>query len=111
MKLLRLDESAQIRATHPMFIGNVFRQSLTEGLSDHLSVAMVSFQTGGRNTLHAHTSDQVLIITEVTGIVATETDEQEVGVGDVIFIPAGEQHWHGAKPDTSMAHLAISVVR
>jgi len=27
--------------------------------------------------------------------------------GDVVIIPAGEKHWHGAAPTTAMAHIAI----
>jgi quercetin dioxygenase-like cupin family protein len=111
MKLLRLDESARVRATAPMFVGEVFRQGLTEGLSEHLKVSVVSFQAGGRNTFHTHESDQLLIITEGEGTVATESEEHDVAVGDVVFIPAGEQHWHGARPGTSMTHLAISTAR
>ena len=29
--------------------------------------------------------------------------------GDTAHIPGGEEHWHGAAPDSYMAHLAISV--
>jgi quercetin dioxygenase-like cupin family protein len=41
------------------------------------------------------------------GIVATEHEEQTVRAGDVAYIPAGERHWHGAKPGLDMTHLAI----
>ena len=29
--------------------------------------------------------------------------------GDVVVIPAGENHWHGAPDATSMAHITITV--
>ena len=29
--------------------------------------------------------------------------------GDVVWIPAGERHWHGAGPDSFMAHIAVSI--
>jgi quercetin dioxygenase-like cupin family protein len=32
---------------------------------------------------------------------------ESIGSGDVVSIPAGQRHWHGAGPDTSMTHLAI----
>ena len=32
-----------------------------------------------------------------------------IAAGDVVWIPAGERHWHGAAPDTFMSHLAISI--
>lgn len=32
---------------------------------------------------------------------------QEIGLGDVVWTPPGEKHWHGATPDTAMTHVAI----
>lgn len=32
----------------------------------------------------------------------------EVRQGDVVWIPPGQKHWHGAARDSSMAHIAIS---
>ncbi len=111
MKLVRMDKSARVRATAAMFVGDVFRQSLTEGLSQQVRVSAISFESGGRNTIHTHDYDQVLVITEGDGIVATETEEHAVTAGDVAVIPAGEKHWHGAQPGKSMTHLAISASR
>ena len=27
--------------------------------------------------------------------------------GDVVWIPPGQKHWHGASPTTAMTHIAI----
>jgi quercetin dioxygenase-like cupin family protein len=27
--------------------------------------------------------------------------------GDVVWIPPGEKHWHGATPTTAVTHIAI----
>jgi quercetin dioxygenase-like cupin family protein len=32
---------------------------------------------------------------------------EEIRPGDVIWIPPGEKHWHGATPRTAMTHIAI----
>ena len=32
---------------------------------------------------------------------------QEIGPGGVIWTPAGEKRWHGAKATTSLTHIAI----
>jgi quercetin dioxygenase-like cupin family protein len=29
-------------------------------------------------------------------------------VGDVVFAPAGERHWHGALDDTTFAHITVT---
>jgi quercetin dioxygenase-like cupin family protein len=32
---------------------------------------------------------------------------EEIRPGDVVSIPPGQRHWHGASPTTAMTHLAI----
>ncbi|MEM1533875.1 MAG: hypothetical protein QXL60_01680 [Nitrososphaerota archaeon] len=41
------------------------------------------------------------------GFVGDEREEKEVREGDIVLIPAGERHWHGAAPDSELSHLAI----
>ena len=48
------------------------------------------------------------IIPVYSGIVATEHEEREITVGDVVHIKAGEKHWHGAKQDTTLSHITIT---
>ncbi len=108
MRLVRLDGGQAESADSPIFIGEVSRQNVvTEQDATLLRVAAVTFHDGGRNKLHHHTTDQVLVVTAGQGIVATELEEQHVGLGDVIFVPAGERHWHGAEPDQEFTHLSI----
>lgn len=33
---------------------------------------------------------------------------QDIRQGDVVWIPPGLEHWHGAAPTTGMTHVAIS---
>jgi quercetin dioxygenase-like cupin family protein len=83
------------------------QSAITEKESDY-NISYVHFPKGVRNKFHTHTSDQVLIVTEGKGIVATETEEKEITVGDVVLIKAGEKHWHGAVKDTDMTHIALT---
>jgi quercetin dioxygenase-like cupin family protein len=32
---------------------------------------------------------------------------QEINPGDVVWIPPGQKHWHGATATTAMTHIAI----
>jgi len=32
---------------------------------------------------------------------------EEIHQGDVVWIPPGQKHWHGAAPNSSMAHIGI----
>ncbi|MCS7145809.1 MAG: cupin domain-containing protein [Nitrososphaerota archaeon] len=69
--------------------------------------AIVTFRPGSRTKLHTHDHEQILFVVRGRGYVGTENEEWEVGEGDIILIPAGERHWHGAGPNSEFAHLAI----
>ena len=108
MKLVRQDRSEAQPNSSPIFVGTVRTQNLVaEGEADLLRVTAVTFEDGARNRWHAHTTDQVLVVTEGRGIVATEERELRVGPGDVVLIPAGQRHWHGAEPGEMLTHLSI----
>lgn len=69
--------------------------------------ATVSFEPGARTHWHVHPLGQTLVITAGTGWVQRWGGPvQEVRPGDVVRIPPGVKHWHGASPDASMTHVA-----
>jgi quercetin dioxygenase-like cupin family protein len=108
MKRFRQARSDATRSTRDIFIGDVFTQNLvTDEDTPSLRVTSVSFENGGKNRWHTHTTEQVLIVTSGNGIVASEDEEFNVTASDVILIPAGERHWHGAVPGDEMTHLAV----
>ena len=111
MKITRISEVPEEAAVNPLFTGGeVTRQDLVPPeLVNDLNCAVVNFSTGSRNKFHAHTCDQVLVITAGIGIVATESEEREVSVGDVAHIPAGQKHWHGARKESYMSHITITL--
>jgi quercetin dioxygenase-like cupin family protein len=83
---------------------------IPDGDSPNYRCSVVNFSQGATTGWHAHTCDQILVITAGSGIVATEHEEREVTVGDVAHIKAGERHWHGAKANTTMSHITITAV-
>ncbi|MGI6366805.1 MAG: cupin domain-containing protein [Anaerolineae bacterium] len=107
MHRVTIDKDAGVLSTLPIMVGDVYVQPLTEGYAETIRISSVSFPNGARNVMHSHQREQVLVILEGEGIVANEETELQVSAGDVIIIPAGEQHWHGARPDSSMVHLSI----
>ncbi len=108
MKLIRQDEAAAVPNPSPVFDGLVRTQNLVaEGDAALLRVTAVTFDDGARNKRHRHSTDQVLVVTHGRGVVATDDQELRVGPGDVVLIPAGELHWHGAEPGQSFTHLSI----
>ena len=46
------------------------------------NLGIVHFSAGAMNKMHTHTSDQVLFVTAGTGIIATETHQEIIHVGD-----------------------------
>ena len=109
MKVVRTSDLPKEPAQSPLFTGGqVFRQLIVDpSESKSFNFSIVNFSAGSRNKFHQHTSDQILIVTEGSGVVATEREERKVNTGDVILIPAGESHWHGAPGDTPMSHITI----
>ncbi|HLF76077.1 MAG TPA: cupin domain-containing protein, partial [Dehalococcoidia bacterium] len=92
----------------PVFTGNVQRRAITgENNAKRLYLGLVKFSPGARTVWHTHTFEQGLVIVEGKGIVATEQHEHVVEPGDVILIPEGENHWHGATESTGMGHISI----
>ena len=70
--------------------------------------SLVTFAPGARTAWHTHSLGQILIVTAGTGRVQRWGDPvEEIRQGDVVWIPHGQKHWHGAAPNTSMAHIAI----
>jgi len=73
-----------------------------------MSGARVVFAPGARTAWHTHPLGQLLIVTAGTGRVQRWGDPvDEIRQGDVVWIPPGQKHWHGAAPNSSMTHFAI----
>jgi len=68
----------------------------------------VTFEAGARTAWHTHPAGQTLMVTEGRGLIQRwDGPLKELLPGDVVWIPAGVKHWHGAAPDSAMTHLSI----
>ena len=91
------------------FTGTVWADPLLPA-TDGITVNNVLFAPGARTHWHRHEGGQVLHVTAGNGLICTDGEvPQPLAVGDTVWIPAGERHWHGAAPDGFLVHLAISV--
>jgi len=71
--------------------------------------AFVTFEPGARTAWHTHPLGQTLIVTSGVGWVQMEGGaKDDIRAGDIVWIPPGEKHWHGATATTAMTHIAIS---
>lgn len=70
---------------------------------------IVSFEAGARTAWHTHPLGQTLIVSSGRGWVQQwESSAQQIKTGDVVWIPPGVKHWHGASANEAMAHIAVA---
>ena len=74
-----------------------------------ISGATVSFTAGARTAWHTHPLGQTLFIVSGKGWVQKDGGPvEEVGPGDVVWIPPMVKHWHGASAQEPMTHFAVA---
>ena len=81
---------------------------------EQVVIGNVTFEPRCRNNWHIHRAKsgggQILLCTGGRGWYQEEgKDAQELHAGDVVHIPAGVKHWHGAAKDSWFVHLAVEV--
>jgi quercetin dioxygenase-like cupin family protein len=75
-----------------------------------VGVTNVFFEPGARTHWHTHEIGQVLYVTHGAGFVrGRDGAGGPIGAGDVVHIASGEEHWHGAAPDSYLLHVAVSL--
>lgn len=91
------------------FTGDVYLTPLHSAESpSRLGFAMVRFAPGARTHWHSHPLGQTLHCTDGTGLVATRDGTVILmHAGETVHTRPGEEHWHGATPDSRLCHLAL----
>lgn len=73
------------------------------------SGAYVTFEPRARTHWHVHPSGQHIIVTSGVGYYQTWGESVEIiKAGDVVWIPSGLKHWHGASKEIAMTHLVVT---
>lgn len=95
------------------FVGASYLKPLTNP-EETVFMANVTFEPGCRNNWHIHHATkgggQILLCIEGTGWYQEWGKEaQKLLPGDVITIPTGVKHWHGAAKDSWFSHIAVEV--
>ncbi len=105
MRVVNVGKVEKENFSGPLFTGTDVTRQLLLPDSKEYNFNVVNFGKGVRNKFHAHDHEQILIVTAGKGIIATETDQQEITAGDIVVIPANEKHWHGATEDSEFSHI------
>jgi limonene-1,2-epoxide hydrolase len=72
-------------------------------------VDRIHYPPGDHTHWHVHTGEQVLYGESGRGWVRFAGQERvEIEPGVVVQVPVGVRHWHGARPDTALVHLAVT---
>jgi 4-carboxymuconolactone decarboxylase len=110
LEIMRQGSQPTAKGSPEYFIGSVsIDQRFQRDAPARVGGGIVTFEPGARTAWHTHPLGQTLIVTSGTGWVQREGGPvEEVRAGDVIFIPPGVRHWHGATATTPMSHVAIA---
>ncbi len=109
IQITRSGSQPPTRGPAEYFTGSVRIDSLFPA-NDPLqaSGALAAFDPGARSAWHTHPRGQILIVTSGSGWVQQWGGPiEEIRQGDVVRIPPGQKHWHGATATTAMAHIAL----
>lgn len=109
--ITRAGELASYEGSSQFFTGKVTVQPLFDAKHPDAPVtgAYVTFEPGARSNWHFHPTGQHLVVTDGVGRTGTVDGRvEEFKTGDMLWCPAGVKHWHGAAPDHSMTHFALT---
>lgn len=97
------------KAPAAAFTGDVYVTPITTPHApSRLVASTVRFTPGARTNWHSHAVGQTLHVTDGVGLVAARNgDVIEIHPGDTVWVPAGEEHWHGATAHDFMCHTAL----
>lgn len=107
--IARAGSQPSVRGAAELFTGAVRVDPLFPATApSRMSGGSVTFEPGARSAWHTHPAGQVLVVTAGLGWVQSEGGSlQEMRPGDVVRIPPGLRHWHGATATTGVTHLAL----
>jgi quercetin dioxygenase-like cupin family protein len=109
MEIKRSGSQPSTRGPAEWFTGTVRIHPVIDAASPaRVRAVCVTFEPGARTAWHTHPLGQTLLVTTGAGLTQRWGGPvEEIRPGDVVWIPPGEKHWHGASPTVAMTHIAI----
>ena len=109
MQIIKSDSRPTKKANSEYFTGNVWQDPIIETSEPaRVRALKVAFEPGARTAWHTHPLGQTLYVLSGIGLMGLRNrTPQTINAGDTVWIPPGEEHWHGASATNSMTHIAI----
>ena len=109
MKIIKADSRPTVRASSDYFTGTVWQDPIIEtDKPARVRALKVSFEPEARTAWHTHPLGQTLYVISGIGLMGLRNETPHlIQAGDTVWIPPGEEHWHGASATNSMTHIAI----
>ena len=109
MQIIKSGSRPTRKASSEYFTGNVWQDPIIEADEPaRVRALRVSFEPGARTAWHMHPLGQTLHVISGVGLMGLRNEApQLIKAGDTVWIPPGEEHWHGASATNSMTHIAI----
>jgi quercetin dioxygenase-like cupin family protein len=106
---IRRVEGERRRANPDWFEGHVEAEAIIDLPGNDLRQGRVHFHDGAHTRWPLHVGDQVLYFVAGQGM-AQNHDGTVIDCepGDIVHVPPGTRHRHGARPGTSATHIAIT---
>jgi quercetin dioxygenase-like cupin family protein len=109
MQIIKSGSRPTKKASSEYFTGNVWQDPIIEADEPaRVRALRVSFEPGARTAWHIHPLGQTLHVISGVGLMGLRNEAPKlIKAGDTVWIPPGEEHWHGASATNSMTHIAI----
>ena len=109
MEIIRSGSRSTTRASSDWFSGVVWQDPIIEAAEPaRVRAVKVAFEPGARTAWHTHPLGQTLYVLSGKGLIGLRNQKPDlINAGDTIWIPPGEEHWHGATATNIMTHIAI----
>jgi quercetin dioxygenase-like cupin family protein len=110
MKIVRAGEVTTRPAGTARWTSQVWRADILRTEAGGLRSNRFVYAPGSRSNWHVHEGEQALIVISGRGVIAWEgLDVAELlAPGDWVHVSPGTPHWHGAVPDDTFEHLAVT---
>jgi quercetin dioxygenase-like cupin family protein len=110
MKVVRASEITATAGDPAKWTSQVWTSSVLSTTAGGLRGNTFVYAPGHRSAWHVHEGEQALIVLSGRGLIMWEGLEaaERLAPGDWVHVSPGTPHWHGAVPDDTFVHVAVT---